>query len=394
MSLSTNQNALIEELEKSNSINSRYENLTCVNALGGHRRGVLSLVFQGYDLLENNLVAIKVMDPDRLGDSYRISAFEREPALLEILEGKNRCLQIKDGLQYYNWELQYPGIHDPLRFRCGFFVMEWLEEDADEFFFEQQNHDPIEKLNVFRQLLLAVEAIHRAQIFHRDIKVDNIRIKQIGNQSTILLIDFGTAAHRDDASIATAYPKPVGAPAFSPPEAFVGFSGDRLLGRLSDSYALGAMLFNLFNYREFRHARVTETEFENVVAAIRSTMATRISRDERVEVWRDHVHRFRSLTQPPSIKGVGTTLPVSICQLIESIYVRLVAFDFASRTSNLEKVRGRIDSAIRLLENQNREAIELKRRRIIRSRRQEKVRRKQKRVEMYSAQGRLSNAQS
>ncbi|MDD9997356.1 MAG: protein kinase [Rhodospirillaceae bacterium] len=392
MPISTNQNALIKQLENAHLINGRYENLNCVNVHGGNRRGVLSLVFQGYDRISKKFVAIKVMDPDRLSNAYRIRAFEREPTILENLEGKNRCLQIIDGLQHYRWEVKYPGSSDPLKFECGFFTIEWLEEDADEFFLEQQNYNSIQKLEIFRQLLLAVEAIHRAQVFHRDIKVDNIRLKSIKNNSALILIDFGTAAQFHDPSIATTYTDPVGAPAFSPPEAFVGFAGERDIGMLSDSYALGAILFNLFNYREFRHARDRETRFHQLLAAIAPLVARSNSRKDKIEVWSDHMHRFRHLSYAPAIDGPGSTLSIAVLGLIKDVYSQLIEFDFLRRTSDLVSIRRRVDSALKLLDNHKREEIELRRRRLLRKRRQEKIQRRKKRLEKYIGRRLLESA--
>ncbi len=392
MPITANQKSLIEQLEQSPHINSRYENLNCVNIRGGNRRGVLSLVFQGYDRISQAFVAIKVMDPDKLGNAYRIRAFEREPTILETLEGRNRCLQILDGLQHYSWEVKHPGSTDPLKFECAFFTMEWIEEDADEFFLEQHNYSPIQKLRVFRQILLAVEAIHRANVFHRDIKVDNIRLKSIKNDFAMVLIDFGTAARLDDPSLTTAYPGPVGAPAYSPPEAFVGFSGERNLGKLSDSYALGALLFNLFNSREFRHARNRETPFQQLLYSITPLITACTSEEDKLEVWSEQMRRFRNLSYAPAIDGPGSTLSLAVSGLIKDVYSQLIDFDFLQRTSDLASIRTRVDSAIKLLANHKRERIELRRRRLLRKRRQEKIRRRKKRLERYVSRRRLKSA--
>jgi len=392
MPITTNQESLIEQLEQSPHIKGRYEKLNCVNIRGANRRGVLSLVFQGYDRISQTLVAIKVMDPDKLGNAYRIRAFEREPIILETLEGRNRCLQITDGLQHYSWEVKHPGNNDPLKFECAFFTMEWLEEDADEFFLEQHNYSPTQKLTVFRQLLLAVEAIHRSQVFHRDIKVDNIRLKSINNDSAVILIDFGTAARLDDPSLTTAYPDPVGAPAFSPPEAFVGFAGERELGKLSDSYALGAILFNLFNCREFRHARNSETPFQQLLFAINPMVTACKSGTDKLKVWSDQMRRFRNLSYPPAIDGPGSTLSSSVSGMIREVYSQLIDFDFLRRTSDLASIRKRVDSALKLLHNHRREEIELRRKRLLRKRRQDKIRRREKRLEEYVSRRRLKNA--
>lgn len=90
MHLSPNQVELIKQLELAPLVGGRYEKLRCVNASGTARRGVLSLVFQGYDSVNDCLVAMKFMDPDRLSDAYRIAAFEREPVC--AVNGRGGCV--------------------------------------------------------------------------------------------------------------------------------------------------------------------------------------------------------------------------------------------------------------------------------------------------------------
>ena len=392
MGLSGNQKELIHQLQNESSFMGRYTNLNCVNVIGGKRRGVLSLVFQGHDSVRDCLVAIKVMDPDRLSNAYRIKAFEREPDLLQALEGRNRCLQLVSGLEHYIWEINHQGAQEPLQFQCGFFVVEWLEEDVDEYFYEQDKHEGPVKLEIFRNILLAVEATHHAKIFHRDIKVDNIRVKSTDDSSVAVLIDFGTATHFCGAPLESNYSGPVGAPAYSPPEAFVGFSGDRDVGRLSDSYALGALLFNLFNHREFRNVQKHETRFDQLLWSMKSQLATESSLDNKRRKWQQHIRKFKNMPVTPEIAGPGNTLPPSISQIIKRAYSGLINFDFLQRTGNLSITRRHIDTAIRVLSNQKRQEIDLSRKRDIRKRRQEKIRQKQKRIDMFNSQPRVNHA--
>ena len=392
MPLSSNQIELISQLENESLVNGRYEKLHCVNPKGGIWRGVLSLVFQAFDTQQHSLVAIKMMDPDLLGEAYRITAFEREPDVLEFLEGKNRCLQLTDGLQKYLWHIKSLNKPDPVEIKCKFFVTEWLEEDVDDYFYDQQNHSASEKLKIFRQLLLAVEAVHRLKIFHRDIKVNNIRVKSTSDQSVLVLIDFGTAAHISHEPLVSNYSGPVGADAFSPPEAFFGLSSDRTLGKLSDSYALGALLFNLFNSEPFFHVRRDKTHFRRVIMSLSPIMNDAKSSTGKRNAWRKHVGRFKALTMPPAIHGPGTTLPLSVSQVIGQAYLELASFDFFHRTSDLSIARNRIDTAIRILDHQRRELVVLQQRRIRRERRQEKIRQKQERLESYTFRRLLKSA--
>ena len=392
MGLSGNQKELIRQLQNESSLVGRYSSLNCVNVIGSQRRGVLSIVFQGHDSVRDRLVAIKVMDPDRLGDAYRISAFEREPDLLQQLEGRSRCLQLISGLEHYTWEINPPDVPDPLQIKCGFFVAEWLEEDVDEYFYDQQNHKASVKLEIFREILLAVEAVHRADIFHRDIKVDNIRVKPTNGSSVSVLIDFGTAAHLSGAPLESGYCGPVGAPAFSPPEAFVGFSGDRKLGKLSDSYAPGALLFNLFNYRDFLYVRENETRFNQLRSSIIPLIALESSRDNKLRKWQEQMCKFRKLSVTPEIAGPGNTLPSAASRIIKQAYSGLIDFDFLQRVGDLPVTRRHIDTAIRVLSNQKRQETDLKRKRDLRKRRQEKIRQKQERLDMFISQRVLNHA--
>ena len=384
MTLSANQTELIKQLENTNQLEGRYEKLKCINAWDGGRRGELSLVFQAYDVLCQSVVAIKVMDPDHLSNAYRIKAFEREPSILDRLEGKNRCLQILDGLQRYNWKIKVPASPEPLSIPCGFFVTEWPEEDVDDYFLRQQDFDAIEKLLVFRQLLLATEAIHRWDVCHRDIKWDNIRVRSTDGEPTLILIDFGTAARLSDESLNSNYVGPVGAKAFSPPETFMGLSGNRWLGKLSDSYALGSLLFNMFNSRLFYTVQKENTDYEKLMMTLTPIIVGENSDKGKLELWRKHIVRLRSLKSSPKIDGPGSTLPVSISQNVEQTYLQLTNFDFLSRLSDLSIARNRIDTAIRILSSQKWEALEVKRRRIRRAQKQERVHRKQQRLERYT----------
>lgn len=384
MALTPNQSELINELESATLVGNRYERLHCVNVNGsGDRRGVLSLVFQGYDRLDNNYVAIKVMDPDRLSDKYRLAAFEREPEILECVEGRARCLQLRNGFQHYTWTVNVTGVTDPLEFKCGYFVTEWLEEDIDSFFFEQDSFSAEEKLRLFRNIVLGLEAIHQEAVFHRDLKIDNIRLRSESTNQVAVIIDFGTAARADTPHIGSTYDSPVGAPAYAPPEAFVGFSGTRELAHLADCYALGVLLFDLFNIREFRFARGNDTEFRRIVAAGASSIATEPNEDKKLNLWISHCKKFRHIPTSPVIASPGNSIPPSIAPITESIYRSLIDFDINNRTSELSEIRHRLDTALKVLNNHRLDAEILRRKRERRQKRQQKLIEKQQRLEDY-----------
>ena len=390
MGLSQNQKSLIDALENLPELKGRFQNLSCINASDDARRGVLSLVFQAYDILGDVPVAIKFMDPDRLGDRYRLTVFEREPELLNPLAGKKRCLQLIDGLDTFKWEVPAPGSPVPLSFACGFFITNWLEEDVDEYFCNQHLITAREKLIVFRRILLAVESIHAEGIFHRDIKYDNVRAYYYADEHIVVLIDFGTAATVDSQAIATGYSEPVGANAYSAPEAFLGFAGDRALGHLNDIYALGSLLYQLFNKESFADVREMNTHFVMVIAALRSKLSGLSKRDEMMRQWKIELSHLRHLVGPPPLLGPGHTIPPSIIRLLNDIYLKMVEFDFTKRTNNLMQVRSRVDSALKVLTNHLADQKDLERKRAIRERKKEKIARKEARLDAILNSRRLS----
>ncbi|HEY7372937.1 MAG TPA: protein kinase [Polyangia bacterium] len=87
---------------------------------------------------------------------------------------------------------------------------------------------------VFRELAVAIDALHRAGRLHRDIKPANV---MIGEQGRVVLLDFGLVA--DAVSTGPAETGMVGTPAYMAPEVIEGASASAA----SDWYAFGVMLY-------------------------------------------------------------------------------------------------------------------------------------------------------
>ncbi len=84
----------------------------------------------------------------------------------------------------------------------------------------------------------AVEYAHRRGVIHRDLKPANILIDARGQPH---ITDFGLAMQASDRSRLTATGEVIGTPSFMPPEQAVGNAS--LIGKTSDVYALGAVLY-------------------------------------------------------------------------------------------------------------------------------------------------------
>src|SRR5262245_5849926 len=96
--MSSNRDILIAHLETLPLLANRYRDIKCVNydPVSGEKRGCFSLVFRAFDVVEDRVVALKFFDIDSgvLQNAYRIKAFEREPEILKVLLGQERCLQL------------------------------------------------------------------------------------------------------------------------------------------------------------------------------------------------------------------------------------------------------------------------------------------------------------
>src|SRR6185295_18870173 len=99
-----------------------------------------------------------------------------------------------------------------------------------------------------RYLKLAAEAIHYAHeqgILHRDLKPSNVLIDSATDQPRIT--DFGLAKRLNGESSLTLTGQVLGSPNFMPPEQ--AGSGQGKIGRASDVYGLGAILYYLLTAR-------------------------------------------------------------------------------------------------------------------------------------------------
>jgi serine/threonine protein kinase len=340
---------LIDTLEALPSLDGRYKNIKCVNVSPtGPKRGCFSVVFRAYDQIEGRSVALKFFDPDVSGDRYRLNAFFRESEILKVLLGVERCLQLEKAVSRF--DLDVPG---GFKVPCQYFVVQWVEYDIDDYFLGK-NNSPVEKLRLFNEIVLAVEALHRYEIFHRDLKADNLRAMHNSLKRLVIAIDLGTAARVDSMCISSDYSATsVGAPAYAAPEARCGLAGHRKMGPFTDVYALGCLLFELFNKDYFCQALyAANPNYEYRLSAMRSTVGATSQEDAQVGAWRSALKHFGAGVSPIHIAGTGSSVPAGIIGVLDDIVVRLTQFSYLNRSTDLAWARQRIWCAIKILSNQ------------------------------------------
>jgi serine/threonine protein kinase len=296
---------LIQQVESLELLDDRYAECKCINfAPGQPRRGYFSLVFKARDTVEQKDVAIKFFDPDCLGQVYRLQCFAREPEILVRLKSSPRCVQINGPMRTFALAIDLP---DGRVFQapCNYYVCDWIDDDIDKFFDRQDEIEAIAKLTIFRSIVSAINSVHEKGICHRDVQAKNFRLRTTPSDELVVVIDFGTAAAHDSAALLTEYGYPVGMLNYASPEAFLGMAGDRSIGKLTDVYSLGCLLFELFNKHAFYFVRDRDTEFQKALAALGLLLARAKMTHAKSLVWAQHVGMFRPLAAPPRLSAAG-----------------------------------------------------------------------------------------
>jgi serine/threonine protein kinase len=361
---------IIDQLERQSLFDDRFSNLHCINYDKDpkKREGVLSLVFSAIDTFQCEDVIIKIYDPDRSTDTYRQDCFDRECELLKGLMSKNRCLQLKKELAEY--ELLIADYPMPIKLK--YFVTECLPLSITKVFHNSSNakHFTIlDRLLLFKQIILALRAIHKFEIYHRDLKPDNMRAYLENLKQIVVIIDFGTAVRTNDKKIQSTYYSNVGALGYSSPEALVGISGNyRDMAKFTDFYALGCLFFELFDY-DFLYNKIEEVTLKRYYYYIRS-LGTNIdySKGKTLEQYIDLLDKTPFSIQYPSFSTYAN-IPLSIYAKMDDLLKHLIQFDFRKRLIDFDKILHQIDFCIKIETNDEKYRKYIERKRIWRQNR-------------------------
>jgi len=390
--MSSNRDLLLAQLHNMPLFAGRYRELQCVNydPANKEKRGCFSLVFRATDVVTGRVVALKFFDIDFsvLQNPYRIQAFEREPEILKVLLGKHRCLQLAAGLDTFQLEIRSADGTISARLPCKYFAVEWIDEEIDKFFHRQDEFGPEEKLRLFNEIVLGVQALHRHDVFHRDLKPDNLRAYIDALKRIVIAIDLGTAARVISIPLQPEYGHPVGAGAYAAPENFCGMAGLREVGKATDVFALGCLLFELFHTELFAIEVRKNRSYDLVLAAMAIDLAT-APRDKLVAAWRRSAPILERSLRPVKLDGIGSSAPPAIRGILNQIIAVTTRFDFVSRTENLDAVREQVWAAIRVLTNDKVARRRAEITRLHRQRREEKIRRQQRRLIEFLGQAQL-----
>lgn len=186
--------------------------------LGGGGMSEVFLAERERDGLE---VALKLLDARINEDSKLLHRFIQEYALLEQIDHPN-VARIFDH-----------GITD----EHAFITMEYFEQGSIKARVAS-GLSPFESLVIAVQVGMALSQIHALGIVHRDVKPENLMLRENGG---VALIDFGVAKQHSQALEHTRHGEIVGSPYYMSPEQAAG----NAVSPASDIYCLGVIFYEM-----------------------------------------------------------------------------------------------------------------------------------------------------
>ncbi|MFT3951956.1 MAG: Stk1 family PASTA domain-containing Ser/Thr kinase [Oscillospiraceae bacterium] len=202
-------------------LDGRYE-ITELIGIGG-----MADVYKADDIMENKVVAVKILKNEFSGSEEFLRRFRNESKAIAVLSHPNIVKIFDLG---FSDEIQY-------------IVMEFIDGITLKEFIEQQGVLRWkDSLHFITQILRALQHAHDRGIVHRDIKPQNIMIFADG---TVKVMDFGIARFsRVDGK--TLSDKTIGSVHYISPEQARGDVTDER----SDIYSVGAMLYEMLTGRK------------------------------------------------------------------------------------------------------------------------------------------------
>lgn len=194
----------------------RYEIISCIG------QGGMADVYKARDTILNRMVAIKVLRPKLANDPMTLVRFQREASAASRLSHPN-VVDIYD-------VGEYEGLH--------YIVMEYVRGRTLKQLISQRGAlGQDEAVNIMKQLTGAVAQAHQHHIIHRDIKPQNILIKDDG---TVKITDFGIAVAADSVQL-TLNNAVMGSAHYLAPETAQGKDPNPQV----DIYSLGIVFYEL-----------------------------------------------------------------------------------------------------------------------------------------------------
>lgn len=210
-----------------------YVNGTAYAQLGVIGRGGYSKVYQVQDPA-GEVFALKRVTTDSAGE---LAALEEEVSLLQQLRHHERVIQVV--------EAEVDRKLGQIRI-----VMELADTDLGRYLQSEPNLNLAQIRSLWRQMLEAVDVIHRERIIHSDLKPMNFVLVK----GALKVIDFGIAKRISNDTTNISRDRATGTLSYMAPEALKLKPGPFKVSRAADVWSLGIILYQMVYQRSpFEH---------------------------------------------------------------------------------------------------------------------------------------------
>jgi WD40 repeat protein/tRNA A-37 threonylcarbamoyl transferase component Bud32 len=192
-------------------------------------RGGMGIVYKARQVSLNRMVAVKMIGPERFSTKESIERFLREAQAAAMLQHPNIVPIHEVGI--------CEGDH--------FFSMDYVSGPNLAKVVRDTPLPPRVVARYVKEIAQAIHYAHEKGILHRDLKPSNVLIDATTDQPRVT--DFGLAKRIGNASELTMTGQVLGTPSYMPPEQASAERGK--VGRYSDVYSLGAILYHLLTRR-------------------------------------------------------------------------------------------------------------------------------------------------
>jgi eukaryotic-like serine/threonine-protein kinase len=191
--------------------------------------GGMGEVYEAIDTRTSERIALKAVLAASSDNRHMLRSFRHEARLARKVRHPNVC-HVHDSTSAADV------VARPL---VPYFTMEYIDGETLNERLWQRALSLQESLEIARQLLLGMQAIHRAGVLHLDIKSSNVMLRR-GCQHAVIL-DFGLARRASEGTRPERMRPLTGSLAYMPPEQILG----QTPSEQNDIFAFGVVLFQM-----------------------------------------------------------------------------------------------------------------------------------------------------
>lgn len=222
-----------------------------------------SHVFLAKDIASQQLVVLKTLSTDLEDDQDAIERFLMEEWITRRLDNVHclKAVELKRQRHYLYTVTEYIE---------GQTLTQWMHDHPDP------GLDEIRR--IIEQIAKGLQAMHRREMLHQDIRPDNIMIDQSG---TVKIIDFGSTRVAGVAELGAETELILGTAQFTAPEYFLGQAGTTQ----SDIFSLGVLTYHLLSDSLPYGAAIAKTY--SIAAQRKLNYQSLIREDRKIPFWVD-----------------------------------------------------------------------------------------------------------